>query len=56
MGTQTFREKARIWEEENIILRAELVLLAKLASDRPEFYNPGEAMRAKKVRDRILKG
>ncbi len=36
-------------------LQAELVLLAKLASDKPEFFNPMEAMRAKELRDKILK-
>jgi len=36
-------------------LKAKLKLLAKLASDRPEFFNPAQAMKAKALRDKILK-
>ena len=34
---------------------AENKLLARLASDKPEFFNPAVAMQAKAIRDRILK-
>ena len=37
-------------------LQAEIKLLAMLASDKPEFFNPAKAMEAKAIRDRVLKG
>ena len=37
-------------------LEAELLLLAKLSADEPQFFNPMEAMAAKALRDRILLG
>ena len=42
--------------EENHGLRRERHLMAQLAGDRPEFFNPAAAWAAKKLRDEILEG
>ena len=36
-------------------VRIERLLLAKLASEKPEFFNPLEAVAAERLRDAILK-
>lgn len=36
-------------------LRKELVLVSKLASDKPEFYRPIDSLEAQKVRDKVLR-
>ena len=35
--------------------RGQLLLLARLAADKPQFYNPLDVYDAKKIRDRVLK-
>jgi hypothetical protein len=41
-------------EAENVALRAERLLLAKLAAETPQFDNPLHAWEAKRIRDQVL--
>ena len=43
-------------KDENKQMKGQLELLALLSSDGPEFCNPLVALRAKSIRDKILKG
>ncbi len=52
---QEAESKLKLAEESIMWLKAENILLAKLASDSPEFYSPQVIAGAKAVRDRILK-
>lgn len=36
------------------VLRAELLAVARLAADTPQFFNPLEGFAAQKIRDRVL--
>ena len=48
--TITILDKARIRE-----LERELLMVSKLASDKPMFFNPMNASHAQQIRDRVLK-
>lgn len=49
--------KRQIAQRDDLLNRfdCERKLLAKLAAETPQFYNPIHAMVAKQIRDRILK-
>jgi len=53
---EQLQSKLKTAEGKIIWLKAENILLAKLASETPEFYSPKVIAGAKAVRDRILKG
>jgi len=48
LSIELAKEVSRLEKERN--------LMAKLASDKPQFFNPLVVMEAKKIRDGILKG
>lgn len=43
------------WREVTDKIARERTMLAKLAADTPQFFNPLDVMEAKQIRDRILK-
>ncbi len=57
----TVKESARRWRKLAVKraellheMRTDLTIVALLASDKPEFFNPLTVLAAKKVRDRVL--